>query len=124
MDLNKLTAVKIKETRKKLGLTAEAVAQDLGISSGAYSRLENGHIEISMSKLETLAEVMKVHFVDLIPVTSGNNQVSNGSGDNNFNTGPYYNFTRNHFSSKEDTNSYIIETLTNLIKELKKEQEE
>ena len=119
MDLNKLTAVKIKETRKKLGLTADAIAQDMGISTGAYSRLENGHIEISLSRIEMLAEVMKVSIEALLPLTNGQNQVSHGNGDN-INASPYSSFTKNILPGKDDANNYIIETLTNIIKDLKK----
>ena len=40
MDINQLTAYNIKQLRLKAGLTADAVAQSLHISRGAYSQME------------------------------------------------------------------------------------
>lgn len=122
MDLNKLTAAKIRETRKKSGLTAESVAHDLGISKPAYSRLENGHIEISMNKIEMLAHILNVPYSELIPVPSSNHQISHGSGDNNINASPHAqsHFIKNFFPSKDDAAGYVIETLTGIINDLKK----
>lgn len=37
MDLNKLSAAKIKEIRLGLGLTAESVANELGIAKANYT---------------------------------------------------------------------------------------
>lgn len=51
MNINQKTALKIKNTRENIGLTAESVAMDLGISKSAYSQLENGHTEISINRL-------------------------------------------------------------------------
>jgi len=52
MNINQLTAIKIKELRIKTGLTAEAVAGILEISHGAYSQME-------YKKLEKLSEQKK-----------------------------------------------------------------
>ncbi len=122
MDLNKLTAAKIKETRKKSGLTSESVAIDLGISKPAYSRLENGHIEISMNKIEMLAKILKVPYSELLPIPNSNHQVSHGTGDNNINASPHSqsHFIKNFFTGKDDATSYIVETLTGIINDLKK----
>lgn len=55
MDINTLTAVRVKETRLKQGLSAEAVAMELGLSKSSYSRLENGQTEITLVKIEALS---------------------------------------------------------------------
>ena len=42
MDINTLTAIKIKEIRNNMGLSSEFVAQKLGLAASSYSDLENG----------------------------------------------------------------------------------
>ena len=51
MDLNALTATKIKALRNQKGYKAEVVAQELEMSKAAYSQLENGKIDITLAKL-------------------------------------------------------------------------
>lgn len=125
MDINNLAAAKIKDIRKKLGYTAEAAAQDLGISKTAYSQLENGHVEITLTKLDTLSKAWSIPLADLVPGINGNHQISNGSGDNfnSFNSSTK-NTNNNFFHGKDDANTHIIETLTQLINDLKKEPEQ
>lgn len=120
MDINSLTAAKIKEIRKKLGLTAESVAADIGITKSSYSRLENGQTELTLLKVETLAKLFHISISDLIPGFGGNHQVSHGSGGNFVANS---NMTNNFFAGKDDATSYIVETLTGIINDLKKPSE-
>ncbi len=55
MDINSLTAIRIKEVRMSLGLKAEAVAYDLEMDKGSYSNLENGKTQVSIAKLHRIA---------------------------------------------------------------------
>ncbi len=59
MDLNQLTDSKIKEMRLKKGYTIEALAQELGIVKGNYSRMENGKVDITLKRLEALSKILK-----------------------------------------------------------------
>jgi transcriptional regulator with XRE-family HTH domain len=59
MDLNQLTASKIKELRLGKGYTIEALAQELGIAKGNYSRMENGKVDITLKRLEALSQILK-----------------------------------------------------------------
>lgn len=117
MNINDLTASKIKEMRRKLGFTAESVAQDLGISKTAYSQLENGHVEITLTKIEAIAHLWAISLSELIPGVNSSHQVSNGSGDNFHTSSKTVN---NFFERKDEANAYIIETLTGIINDLKK----
>ena len=51
MDINSLTAIRIKDVRMSLGLKAENVAFDLEMDKGSYSNLENGKTQVSVAKL-------------------------------------------------------------------------
>jgi transcriptional regulator with XRE-family HTH domain len=48
------------------GLTQMQVAEVLGVSQAAYSRLEHGEIEVSISKLFALAELYRISLEQLI----------------------------------------------------------
>lgn len=94
MDLNELTAAKIKELRKELGISAEAMATDLGMSKTAFSQLENGKVDITLKRVEAISKVYNFPVAAIIPSLNTVTQISNGSGANvstNFNSFNYYN---------------------------------
>jgi transcriptional regulator with XRE-family HTH domain len=94
MDINSLTASRIKEVRMSLGLKAETVALDLEMDKGSYSNLENGKTQVSIAKLYRIAEVFGVSYNMLLPfaqtphqtinIHNGENQVFNGPQINNY----------------------------------------
>ena len=88
MNTNQLTANRIKEERIKLNYAQQAVADYLGMDISNYSRLENWKLEITISKLEAIAEFFKIPVVVLIPNgTTSNITINNGSyGNNNSST--------------------------------------
>lgn len=67
MKINYLTASNIRITRKQLGLSAEYVAYKLKLSKGAYSLIENGKTEITLSRLEAIAKILEVNPISLLP---------------------------------------------------------
>ena len=89
MDINQLTAYNIKQLHLKSDLTADAVAQSLHISCGAYSQMGTGKVGISLTRLEALAEIFQVSVAEIIPVST-NPQTFNGNnsinGNHNTNT--------------------------------------
>ena len=88
MNTNQLTAKRIKEERIKLNYAQQAVADYLGMDISNYSRLENWKLEITISKLEAIAEFFKIPVFVLIPNgTTSNITINNGSyGNNNSST--------------------------------------
>lgn len=92
MDINKKTASKIKELRTNMGFTSEYVAQELNLAKSNYSQMENGKVEISISRLQALADIFKVPLNALLPVsekttiqvTNGDNSPINGTQINHF----------------------------------------
>jgi transcriptional regulator with XRE-family HTH domain len=70
MDINKIAAVRIKELRISQGITAKSVASELDIAISNYSKLENGKVEITLSKLQSLSKIFKIPLVDLIEKTN------------------------------------------------------
>jgi DNA-binding XRE family transcriptional regulator len=72
MTLNDIVTSKMKDNRKHVGFTSEAVAELLGISNGAYSNLENGKVEITMAKLELLSKIFCRPMESFLPLGQKN----------------------------------------------------
>ena len=54
---------KVKETRKKKGLSQEEMANRLGINKIAYNRLENGKTKLGFDRVYDLIEILGVDFI-------------------------------------------------------------
>ena len=54
---------KVKETRKKKGLSQEDMAKRLGINKIAYNRLENGKTKLGFDRVYDLIEIFGVDFI-------------------------------------------------------------
>lgn len=80
--MNDIVASKIKDFRKGKGFTSEYVADKLGVSKGSYSNLENGKIEITITKLELISKVFNHPIENFLPTGQTVNQISHGTGSN------------------------------------------
>ena len=75
---------KIKTLREIRNLTQSHLAQELGLTQSAYSKIELGEVEISFSKLETVAKVLGMKPEEIIAFSESmvfnvmNNQTGNG----------------------------------------------
>ena len=56
----------LKKIRKSRGMTQAEVAAALGIDFANYNRLENGHTELTFSRMQDLAKILHCEPVDLI----------------------------------------------------------
>jgi transcriptional regulator with XRE-family HTH domain len=80
---------KIKKLRELKNLTQEHMANSIGISQGAYSRMELGETEITYSKLEKISEELGMKPEEIIAFNKSmvfnvmNNQTGNGLVINN-----------------------------------------
>ncbi|MFB0773503.1 helix-turn-helix domain-containing protein [Proteus cibi] len=59
-EINTLVGQRIKQKRKQLKLTGIEMGRRLGISQQHYSRLENGHIKITVDQLITISLILGV----------------------------------------------------------------
>ena len=75
---------KIKTLREIRNLTQSHLAQELGLTQSAYSKIEQGDVELSFSKLETVAKVLGMKPEEIVAFNEGmvfnvtNNQTGNG----------------------------------------------
>jgi len=56
---------KIRKVRELRNLTQERVAEQLGMTTSGYSRIERGEVRISIERLEQVANVLGVQPLDL-----------------------------------------------------------
>ncbi len=111
MNTNQLTAIRIKEERMRMNYSQQAVADHLGMDISNYSRLENGKVEITIGKLEAIAEFFKVPIIFFIPNQTSNITINNGSYGN-------HSTLIHNYSDSEMQNSLklVIELLQRQIK--------
>jgi transcriptional regulator with XRE-family HTH domain len=59
---------RIRELRKKRGLTLQALGERIGLSSSYLSQVENSRANVTLDTLQAIAFELSVHIVDLFPV--------------------------------------------------------
>ena len=66
---NKIEMEKVQENLRTLrmlkGIKVESIAKGLGITKSSYSNIETGKTEITLSRLQAIADFLQVHY-DLI----------------------------------------------------------
>ncbi|MCE5175538.1 MAG: helix-turn-helix transcriptional regulator [Bacteroidales bacterium] len=65
-DLNRNVGGKLLRVRQREGVSQQNVADDLGFSSTTYSKLENGKVDFTVTRLEQLANYFKVNVCDFL----------------------------------------------------------
>ena len=75
---------KIRSMRTLKNYSQENMAEMLNISLNAYAKIEREETNVSMSRLEQIADVLKISLIDLLSFGEGgvvyiNGDVSNGS---------------------------------------------
>lgn len=94
----------IKKRRVEKRLTQTDVAIDLGISHGAYSKIESGPTELSIKKLLAIAKVLEVNMTYFFPEEIAINKIE----DQNKTYG---------FATKKDIEE-LIKTINKMKQEL------
>jgi transcriptional regulator with XRE-family HTH domain len=61
-------AERIRRVRVIKDLSQENIASELGISIGAYSNIERGKSEVTVSRLYALAKILKVSILEFLPI--------------------------------------------------------
>lgn len=79
---------KIKSIREAKGFTQEYMAEQLGITQAAYSKIENGQTKLTISKMHDIAQVFEMEVSDLEVYDAQKyfNSFNNVKGSNNGST--------------------------------------
>jgi transcriptional regulator with XRE-family HTH domain len=96
---------RIRRIRQSQNIKRDDVADELDISNSAYSKIERGETDVQVTRLESIAKILKVNVVDFFQ----DKRESLHAGD----PGKQYGF-----ATKGD-----IEELTHMMKDLKLEFE-
>jgi transcriptional regulator with XRE-family HTH domain len=64
--ITRAVATNIKKTRAYRNYTQDYLAAKLGISQNAYSKIELGYSNITISRLAKIAEILEVEIMDMI----------------------------------------------------------
>jgi transcriptional regulator with XRE-family HTH domain len=58
--------VKMRHLRQFCGLSQDTVAQEMGISQAAYSKLERGKTRLTLLHLQTFANLLDINLADFL----------------------------------------------------------
>lgn len=75
---------KIRTLRTSKGWTQENMAEMLGLSPNGYSNIERGETELTMSRLEQIAKLFEMNYLDLLNVGEKGGFNLNGNHNNSY----------------------------------------
>ena len=114
---------KIKKLRELKNLTQEHMAQSIGITQGAYSRMELGETEITYSKLEKISEQLGMKPEEVIAFNESmvfnvmHNQTGNGLViHNNQLSETERNMYEQQINLLKEENSYLKKVIDGLLR--------
>ena len=114
---------KIKKLRELRTLTQEHMAKSIGISQGAYSRIELGESEVTYSKLEKISEELGMKPEEVIAFNESvvfnvmNNQTGNGLVINNNQIGEEEkNLYQQQITLLKEENTHLKKVIESLLK--------
>jgi transcriptional regulator with XRE-family HTH domain len=110
----------IKTVRELQNYTQDYVAEKLGITQSAYSKIERDEVDITFSKLQKICEVLSVSLADIINLEA-KNIIANNKFDNN--SAVWNHITNYSIDAKlEDLYREHIELLKDKIKRLESKE--
>ncbi len=112
---------KIKKLRELKNFTQTHLAQELGVTQSAYSKIELGESEVTYSKLEKISEVLGMKPEDVISFNESMvfNVMHNNNGHNGFVINNN-NITDNERKLYENQIKFLLDEVTHLKEMLTK----
>lgn len=123
-DLKKIIGQRLQLLRQEKSLSPEEVSERLNLSLSAYRKIEYGETDLTLTRLNKIAEIFDMPAVDLFSRIDGNTQFNNCQ---HFIGYAQHNNTVN-LSDVEDlrslikANSLLIEMLSKRIQQLEEKQ--
>jgi transcriptional regulator with XRE-family HTH domain len=114
---------KIKKLRELKNLTQSHIANELGISQGAYSKLELGETDVSYSKLNKIAEILGISPEDITQFNEQmifnvmHNQTGNGFVVQKGVSDHEKRLYESHIDQLKSENDYLKKVLDKLLKD-------
>ena len=78
-DLKKIVGQRLQLLRMEKNLTQEQMGEKLNLSTSAYCKIEYGETDLTLTRLNKIAEVMNMSAIDLFRKIDGNSSFNNSS---------------------------------------------
>ena len=78
-DLKKIVGQRLQLLRMEKNLTQEQMGEKLNLSTSAYCKIEYGETDLTLTRLNKIAEVMNMSAIDLFRKIDGNSNFNNSS---------------------------------------------
>lgn len=78
-DLKKIVGQRLQLLRMEKNLTQEQMGEKLNLSTSAYCKIEYGETDLTLTRLNKIAEVMNMSAIDLFRKIDGNSYFNNSS---------------------------------------------
>lgn len=114
---------KIKKLRELKNLTQSHMANELGITQGAFSKIELGETELSYNKLSRIANILGISTEDISQFNEQmifnvmHNQTSNGLVVQKGISDQEKQLYENHIDQLKSENTYLKKVLDKLLKD-------
>ena len=76
-DLKKIVGQRLQLLRMEKNLTQEQMGEKLNLSTSAYCKIEYGETDLTLTRLNKIAEVMNMSAIDLFRKIDGNSYINN-----------------------------------------------
>ena len=85
--------IKIKQLRELKNFTQEYIAQQLGLSTRAYSKIESGETQLTINRLNEISKILEIDPFEILGFDH-NNIFNNCSQEGNYNRHNYFSNSR------------------------------
>lgn len=109
--------LKIKEIRKKRKYSQQYMADYLGISQMAYSKIESNKTQLNWDKLNRISKILAINIWDLVDDTK---KFENGEPNNELSLDDTLDMLKKLFLRHEDEKRELLKEIQQLKKQLKK----
>lgn len=111
---------KIRRIREIKGIKQETIANKIGIAQSSYGKIERGEIQLSVDRLQAIAEALELPVNSILEFDEGQNSHFNATTfHNNGGLGGFFNTSNSHFHLyNEETLKKQFDLLLGMLKSL------
>jgi transcriptional regulator with XRE-family HTH domain len=110
---------KIRRIREIKGIKQETIANQIGIAVSSYGKIERGEIQLSVDRLQAIAEALELPVNSILEYDEGVNNFINSNTFNTTGLGGFFNTSNSHFHmNNEETLLKQIEVLMGMLKSM------
>ena len=108
----------IRRIREIKGIKQETIANQIGIAVSSYGKIERGEIQLSVDRLQAIAEALEIPVYSILEFDEGINNYFNSNTFNTTGLGGFFNTSSNFHMNNEETLLKQIEVLMGMLKSM------